>query len=248
MATDNAVIRRDGTVAGLLQESSATIDDSGTVNIPSGQTYDINGSAHAHTYAEITAADGGTDVTAAELEELSDGSSTALHSHAAVGGDWALIEHLDKDGGAGASFDFTSISGSYAHLMIVCGARTSDATQRKLNMTFNGDTATNYYWRQENRLGTASGSSATFMSVIDLPDSGDAANYVSIIRILIPHYANTNWYKEYFSEGYDVLNDIHMRGYGYWNSASAITQVTLTPAAGNLVQYSYADLYGVVDA
>jgi len=245
MATDNAVIRRDGTVAGLLQESSATIDDSGTINIPSGQTYDINGSAHAHTYAEITAADGGTDVTAAELEELSDGSETTLHSHAAGGGDWVLIEHLDKDAGAGASFDFTSISGSYTHLMIVCGTRTSDATSRKLNMTFNGDTAGNYTWRNENRLGTANGTSASFLSIIDLPDSGDTAERLAVVRIFIPHYVNTNWDKEFFSEGYDPVNDVRGSAYGNWNSTSAITQVTLSPAVGNHVQYSYADLYGI---
>lgn len=41
---------------------------------------------HAHTYAEISAQDADTDITAAELEELSDGSETTLHSHAESGG------------------------------------------------------------------------------------------------------------------------------------------------------------------
>jgi len=43
-----------------------------------------NGGAHDYSY--ITGNDGATDVSAAELEELTDGSETTLHSHAADGG------------------------------------------------------------------------------------------------------------------------------------------------------------------
>lgn len=48
MTLDNAVIRRDGDV-GKVQESLVTIDDNGSMNIPSGETYDIDGSPHTHT-------------------------------------------------------------------------------------------------------------------------------------------------------------------------------------------------------
>jgi hypothetical protein len=37
---------------------------------------------HSVDYSDVSGADAGTDVTAAELEELSDGSETTLHSHA----------------------------------------------------------------------------------------------------------------------------------------------------------------------
>ncbi len=47
-STDNAVIRADGTGGATIQSSLMTIDDSGTVNIPTAQTYDINGSPHTH--------------------------------------------------------------------------------------------------------------------------------------------------------------------------------------------------------
>jgi len=40
----------------------------------------------AADYAQISGNDDNTDVTAAELEELSDGSETVLHSHAGEGG------------------------------------------------------------------------------------------------------------------------------------------------------------------
>lgn len=44
-STDNAITRFDGTGGKTIQNSSATIDDNGTVNIPAGQEYQINGTA-----------------------------------------------------------------------------------------------------------------------------------------------------------------------------------------------------------
>lgn len=48
-ATDRAISLFDGTGGKTLQESLATIDTAGSINIPSGQTYDIDGSAHTHS-------------------------------------------------------------------------------------------------------------------------------------------------------------------------------------------------------
>lgn len=47
-STDNAIIRADGTGGATLQSSLVTVNDSGTVNIPTGQTYNINNSPHTH--------------------------------------------------------------------------------------------------------------------------------------------------------------------------------------------------------
>lgn len=41
-ATDNAVCRYDNTTGKLIQDCLMTVDDSGSVNIPTGQTYKIN--------------------------------------------------------------------------------------------------------------------------------------------------------------------------------------------------------------
>lgn len=49
-STDNAILRADGTGGLTAQGSSATISDAGTLNIPTGQTYNINGTAHTHNY------------------------------------------------------------------------------------------------------------------------------------------------------------------------------------------------------
>lgn len=44
-ATDNAIARFDTATGKLLQNSLVTIDDTGSINIPSGQSYKINGTA-----------------------------------------------------------------------------------------------------------------------------------------------------------------------------------------------------------
>ena len=49
-STDNVIIRSDGTGGVTAQGSLVTISDAGTVNIPTGQTYQIAGVAHAHNY------------------------------------------------------------------------------------------------------------------------------------------------------------------------------------------------------
>src|SRR5512139_51468 len=47
-STDNAILRADGTGGATVQSSLAAVDDSGGINIPTGQTYNINGSPHSH--------------------------------------------------------------------------------------------------------------------------------------------------------------------------------------------------------
>lgn len=47
-SADNAIARFNGTNNKTIQDSLATVDDSGGINIPTGQTYNINGSPHTH--------------------------------------------------------------------------------------------------------------------------------------------------------------------------------------------------------
>lgn len=59
---------------------SHAIDQGSLLQVTSSQALH---SGTTHDYAFISSKDGGTDVTAAELEELTDGSETSLHTHAA---------------------------------------------------------------------------------------------------------------------------------------------------------------------
>jgi len=77
------------------------------------------------SYSDLSALDGGTDVTGAELEELTDGSETTLHSHAGGGSG-----HVYVDRGDPAAFDFTlanfTTDGSWRDLNL--SAIVTDAT------------------------------------------------------------------------------------------------------------------------
>lgn len=51
---DNGVARFDGGAGNLLQNSLATIDDAGSVNIPTGQAYKIGGTPHTHALDDLS--------------------------------------------------------------------------------------------------------------------------------------------------------------------------------------------------
>ena len=54
-STDNVLVRSDGTGGVTAQGSLVTLSDVGSINIPTGQTYNINGSAHTHNYQPANA-------------------------------------------------------------------------------------------------------------------------------------------------------------------------------------------------
>lgn len=56
-STDNAVVRWDGDDGRKLQNSLATVDDAGSVNIPTGQTYKIGGNPHTHAFDDLSDVD-----------------------------------------------------------------------------------------------------------------------------------------------------------------------------------------------
>lgn len=53
-ATDNAIARFNLTTGKAIQNSTVTIDDNGTINVPSGQYYNVNGSPITITANQVT--------------------------------------------------------------------------------------------------------------------------------------------------------------------------------------------------
>ena len=106
-ATDNAVVRFDSTTGKLGQNSLMTVDDSGSSNIPTGQTYKINGSAHTHSYApnafSTIAVSGQSDVVADSITDtmtLVAGANITLTTDAST--DTITIAASGGGGGGGA--------------------------------------------------------------------------------------------------------------------------------------------------
>lgn len=89
------------------------------------------------TYSTITANDAGTNITAAELEELTDGSSTTLHSHAGGSGSMTTVKEAGVQlGGAdivtldfdGTDFDLTETPNTEVNIVINNSGIDHDAT------------------------------------------------------------------------------------------------------------------------
>lgn len=146
-------------------------------------------------------------------------------------------------GVATASIDVTSISATYAHLMVSIYARGDTAsTASTVLMRFNGDTAANYDWQQV--LGFATTVTAgehfadTSVTVGSCAAASAGANLFSTCEVFIPHYAGSSNNKSFVSVnahkiGTSTTNiNLNFMG-GGWRSNAAINQITFLPAAGN---------------
>lgn len=167
------------------------------------------------------------------------------------GGNWTLLASATPNG---AAVDFTSISGSYKHLAIVYQCRGTDNATQVFNVRFNNDSGSNYdYMRHFLNSGgftAASDGNAVTAGEAGVAVQADLANYSHQGLITVHNYAATSFYKSYESacsyiEAASGTNMFVHRAVGWWRDTSAISRVTLTPAAGNFANGSRFDLYGL---
>jgi hypothetical protein len=168
-------------------------------------------------------------------------------------GTWVLLDNTTLSGTASA-ITFSSISQSYAHLMIRSYLRSSQAAfSPGARIRFNNDSGANYD-HQIFGGGAASLTAAevfgdTSASVGNCPGSTTTANVFSSHDLTIPHYTGAN--------NKCVLGNNSFKGSvvsngmivsfvgGFWRSNSAITRIDLIPGAGSFVAGSRATLYGL---
>lgn len=158
-------------------------------------------------------------------------------------------------GGIAANIDMTSISGTYAHLLVVVYARgDTPAPTTGFNMQFNGDTAANYDYQQ--MVGSAAvivnseNFASTRISHGAMPANSAGANLFNASVMFIPHYAGTANNKVVISinaskSGTSTGNMLDYTQAGFWRSNAAINRITLFPAAGNFVAGTRVTLYGM---
>lgn len=114
-SVDNSIVRFDATTGDVVQGSLATIDDTGSVNIPTGQAYKINGSA-------ITTAD---VADSTDKRYCTDAQKTVIGNTSGTNtGDETVTTIKDKLG-------ITTLSGS----------NTGDETTTTIGTIVNGATA-----------------------------------------------------------------------------------------------------------
>jgi hypothetical protein len=170
---------------------------------------------------------------------------------------FTLIASSTVGSGGAANIDFTSIPSTYTDVCLVLSGRsdTTDADQRKgVTLKFNGSTSS-YSFRNlygvGSSAGSGNGSAQANLFTGTMPASNATASTFSNTSIYVPNYAGS----AQKSVSIDSATENNSSTYwfdtlvaGLWTGTAAITQITLTPDAGNFVQYSTAYLYGVKNA
>lgn len=165
---------------------------------------------------------------------------------------FTLIQSLNTNGGASASFSFTSIPSTYTDLcleMVLNG--TSSSPQTVLLLQWNDATS-----RQTQKLGasppgtpSAGGNSNLSYFYTGNINAGLSPNY-GFFNIYIPRYAET-LSKSFvgISTGADSGTPIYMNWVsGNSSATTAINTLTITNEYGNWSQYCSANLYGITKA
>lgn len=175
-----------------------------------------------------------------------------LWSKFTAGSDFELIETVTVGAGGAASVTFSSIPGTYKHLQVRALVRDAQASGfNNAQMTFNGDTGTNYSGHMVYGNGTSAASAgyantANMNVALYFASAGHAAGVFSVGVVDILDYTNGGKYKTARSlTGGDANGSgIVLLTSGSWRSLSAVTSLTISSGA-TIQQYSSFALYGI---
>jgi len=150
-------------------------------------------------------------------------------------------------GSAANSVTFSSISGSYTDLFLVCNFGTSGVTNA--GMRLNGDSGTNYSLTYLEGNGTSATSGrATNDTRINFTSASWYAStgFANIIIVNFMNYANTTTYKTMLNRN-GASDRGTMAGVGLWRNTAAITSIQVYvdasitfPAGSNFTLYGIA--------
>lgn len=181
--------------------------------------------------------------------------AAGVPSWAAPAAAGAMVQLYDSTLGSDtASFDITSISGSYNHLTLVLYLRDTTGGQNVTTpiVRFNNDSGANYDWA---RFGQFAGSAfasisagQTSMSGPLIPAASDTTGAFGAGDMLVPNYAATVAHKQCLMNGSalgDATNYALGTWCGWWKSTAAITRVTIT-AQTSFKTGSRVTLYGLL--
>jgi hypothetical protein len=148
-----------------------------------------------------------------------------------------------------ATVTFSSISGSYTDLIIICSVKGS-ASNGTIQVRFNGDTGTNYSYTR--MYGVGSGTPGTDrssnVSSMQLEDAGASFSGQFIVaRGFINNYSNSTTYKTMIGRG-DEVGNVTMATSNLWRNSSAITSITIFTPSNDFISGSTFTLYGIAAA
>lgn len=145
-----------------------------------------------------------------------------------------------------ANITFSSISGTYTDLILICSSKVTNYNGVNLNINVNSDSGSNYSFTNVGGNGTTASSAraanATYgdADVLSLMDTTSFAQY----NISFMNYANTTSYKTILSRASNagrgdeaVVNT--------WRNTAAITSIVLDCGAALFATGSTYTLYGI---
>lgn len=149
-------------------------------------------------------------------------------------------------GSAASSVTFSSIPNTYTDLVLITSAKNNTGAQYRLQLRFNGDTATNYSVTKLTGDGSNATSSraanATYGAIL-IATIG-STNFDNAITNIM-NYANATTYKTVLSRGNETAAEVNAE-VGLWRSTAAITSIALDLETGiNFVTGSTFTLYGI---
>lgn len=147
-----------------------------------------------------------------------------------------------------ASIDFQNIPATYTDLLVSVSARNDSASVNPgLVLKLNNSSA-NFSGRNIYGNGSSAASYTDTSGEIGVLAGGNAtASTFGNAQIYIPNYTSSN-NKSISTDSVNENNATSATQFLYanlWSNSAAIDRITLSPGAGNLVQYSTATLYGI---
>lgn len=148
-----------------------------------------------------------------------------------------------------ATVTFSSIPGTYTHLVLICTVRSTFAgTQNDITLRFNSDSGTNYSSTWLSGSGSAASSGRTsnqdYGYFFYLPAANATAGVWGVGIANIMNYSNTTTNKTVLTRNNDPLAGVGAYA-GLWRSTSAITSISIQSPLVNLVSGSTFSLYGI---
>lgn len=212
----------------------------------------VNGVEQDPDDVGVSGADVSVNTTASDIVVI-------VYSVASGGGSGAMTQIYDLTLGSDtASFDVTSIAGSYSHLhlRLTCRSTRSGNTEDALTMRFNNDSGSNYDYQDSQTYATSYGTpeegiaTSSFAKVGNMPAADSPSGNAGQQVIDINDYAGTTFHKLFTTHSGAALtaSSSGMRDWssaGHWRSTSAITRITLAPANGNFLTGSRLTIYGI---
>jgi hypothetical protein len=166
-------------------------------------------------------------------------------------GSYDALASITVPSGGLASIVFAGIPTGYKHLQIRTLVRNT-STSNGYTARFNGDSSSNYTRHYFIGTGTnppvgVSGGLSTSVIINDATISTSITNAFGISVCDILDYASTNKNKTVRTLGGFDNNGSGSVGLlsGLWMSTSAISNIRITPDAGNFAEFSQFSLYGV---